>query len=337
MTPRGPIIGPALQGEMGALSMSAVWLQARPARGLLQAHKATSLAQFRDELAQWPLLSANVVYADTDGHIAWQLMGELPQRMAGNGTLPLPAADANNGWLAETVPFDQMPYAIDPPQGYVASANAKPSRDDADGPYLGVDWLDGYRQARILEALRHGGDWDVHDTMHLQLDGLSHAWREVRRAILAVPPANDDARLALDLLHAWDGVIGANSIAASVYELFVGEMWRRAAKSRAPRSWEYAIGRGFTDLLTLTTFAAGRGSRMLARLVEQPEGWFERGWPAEMSDALSTVIRGLREKHGERHDAWAWGKVRPLTLINPAGPPAAARAGVQSRPVRLGR
>ena len=58
---------------------------------------------------------------------------------------------------------------------------------------------------------------------------------------------------------------------------------------------------------------------MLGRLVEQPDGWFERGWPAEMSDALSTVVRGLREKHGERHEAWAWGNLRPLTLVNPLG------------------
>jgi penicillin amidase len=319
VTPRGPIVGPALTGEVGALSLSAVWLQARPARGLLMAHKATSLQQFRDEMAKWPLLSANVVYADTAGHIAWQLMGELPQRTTGNGTMPLHAADVTTGWLADTVPFDQMPHVIDPAQGYVASANAKPSRDDAGGPYLGVDWLDGYRQARIIEALKHGGDWDVHDTMHLQLDGLSHAWREVRRAVLDTTPQDDDAKLALDLLHAWDGVIGANSIAATVYELFVGEMWRRVAKARAPKSWDYVIGRGFTDLLNLTTFAAGRGSRLLSRLVEQPDGWFERGWPAEMSDALSIVVKGLREKHGNRHEAWAWGTVRPLTLINPLG------------------
>jgi penicillin amidase len=319
VTPRGPIIGPALQGGMGALSLSAVWLQPRPARGLLMAHKARSLQEFRDELAQWPLLSVNVVYADAGGQIAWQLAGELPQRIAGNGTLPLPAADLSNGWLAETLPFKQMPFAIDPPEGFVATANAKPVRDDANGPLLGVDWLDGFRQARIVEALQADGPWDLPKTMRLQVDKLSHAWRDVKASILALTPLDDDAHRALDLLREWDGTVGADSVAATIYELFIGEMWRRVAKARAPQAWEYAIGRGFTDIMPLTTFAAGRGSRLLARLVEQPDGWFGRGWPAEMADALSAVVKGLRKQYGERTENWTWGAVRPLTLVNPLG------------------
>ena len=114
VTPRGPIIGPALQGEPGAISMRAVWLDAKPARGFLTAHRARSFEAFRREFAQWPLLSQNVVYADAGGTIGWQLVGEVPRRRKGWGTLPLPAADPETGWHDEAVPFEAMPFARRP-------------------------------------------------------------------------------------------------------------------------------------------------------------------------------------------------------------------------------
>ena len=76
-----------------------------------------------------------------------------------------------------------MSYAGDPACGFVASANAKPQRDDAGGPFLGLDWLDGYRQTRIGEALAARDGWDVASTQALQMDQTSLAWREIRDAV----------------------------------------------------------------------------------------------------------------------------------------------------------
>ena len=57
----------------------------------------------------------------------------------------------------------------------------------------------------------------------------------------------------------------------------------------------------------------------LQRIIEQPEGWFARGWPAEITDALSTVVRDLRQRFGPDPDAWAWGRARRLELQHPMG------------------
>ena len=318
VTPRGPVIGPALRGGLGAISLRALWLDARPARGFLEAHKARSFEQFRELFRYWPLLSQNVVYADVAGTIAWLLAGEVPVRRKGRGTLPLSGADPDAGWLGETVPLKSMPFVVNPPSGFVATANNQPVLDVA-GPYLGVDWLDGYRAARITEELSSRDDWDLQATLRLQLDEVSLPWREVRDTVLAATERDADARAALELLRGWDGDVSADSPAAAVFELFIGEMRRRIARSRAPRSWEWAVGRGFTDLLSITTFAAGRSSTVLRRLREQPEGWFIRGWPDEMGDALDEVIRRLREGFGSEPPGWAWGHIRPLTLQHPLG------------------
>jgi penicillin amidase len=319
VTPRGPVISPALDGELPALSLRAVWLDPLPARGFLRVHKARSFEAFRREFERWPLFSQNVVYADTTS-VGWQLVGQVPVRNKGFGTLPLPAADVETGWQEEMVPFDAMPFAVNPPSGFVVTANNRPG-EAKDGVFLGLDWLDGYRAGRAAEVLAGNDAWDVAATQALQMDVESLTWREIRDIVLALAPegAGGDLSLALGLLRGWDGCVSANSVAATVFERFVREMSRRIAEARAPKSAAWAMGRGFDNLLNGTTFAAGRQSRVLRRLVEQPEGWFGAGWPAEMRDALVRVIADLRAAQGANPTAWRWGTVRPLILEHPIG------------------
>jgi penicillin amidase len=319
VTPRGPIVGPALAGEVGSISMRAVWLDAKPSRGFLLAHKARSYDEFRAEFERWPLLSQGVVYGDAAGTIAYRLVGETPRRLTGWGTLPLAGWDADTGWHEEGVPFEAMPESRDPAAGFVATANNKPAPEDAAAAFLGVDWLDGYRAGRISAAVTHRDGWDVESTLRLQMDLVSLPWREIRDIILNLPAATEEARFALRLLADWDGVVDAGSAAAAVYERFVSTMARRIAHARAPGSAAWALGRGFADLVQASTFAAGRTSRVLRRLREQPPGWFQRGWPEEMLDALAEVVGRLRADHGPMPETWAWGKLRPLTLEHPFG------------------
>jgi len=319
ITRRGPIIGPALQGEVGAISLRAVWLDAKPVRGFLRSHRANSFGSFKAEFEHWPLVSQNVVYAAESGVIAWQLVGEVPRRRKGWGTLPQSGADPEGGWLEDGVPFAEMPWLRDPDAGYVVTANNKPLPERSGGPFLGVDWLDGYRAARIDVELSSRRDWDLESTMRLQRDEKTLAWDEVREILLSLPGESPESSFALSLLRQWDGVVAVDSAAASVFELFVREMARRIAKSRAPKAWPYALSRGFSDLLPVTTFLAGRVSRVLRRLKEQPPGWFERPWPEEMEDALATVVRDLTARFGEDPVRWGWGRIRPLTLEHPLG------------------
>src|SRR5438270_276204 len=84
-------------------------------------------------------------------------------------------------------------------------------------------WKDGYRLARIAEALQTRQDWDVASTQDLQLDVVCLPWREMREVVLAAETVDPNALTALDLLKAWDGRLSANSAAAAVFELFANE------------------------------------------------------------------------------------------------------------------
>jgi penicillin amidase len=113
--------------------------------------------------------------------------------------------------------------------------------------------------------------------------------------------------------------VTAESAGATAFVLFLRGMTRRIAEARVPGATEWAMGRGFTPLLPWTTFVGGRASRAVRRLIEQPDGWFDRGWRVEMADVLSSVVANLRERFGPEESGWAWGRVRPLALEHPFG------------------
>jgi penicillin amidase len=318
VTPRGPIIGPALDGGTAAISIRATWLDARPMKGLLATHRASSFEEFRRAFEEWPMTSLNMLYADTSGTIGWQLVGETPRRRKGWGTVPLPGWDPDAGWEDTPIPFDDMPHVTNPPGGILATANNNPAAE-GQGPFLGVDWIDGYRVARIFESLESRRDWDIAGVQALQMDQQSIPWRELRDRVLSTAAHGHDARRAIALLREWDGSVTAGSPAATVFELFVAEMTRRVAEAKAPRASSWALGKGSTPLLPRTLLVARRVGHLVRLMTEQPDGWFQSGWPRVVEEALEAAVKSVRKRYGDDEEQWAWGKLRTLEFRHPAG------------------
>jgi penicillin amidase len=324
ITPRGPIIGPALGDEYGAISLRATWLDPRPARGLLDIHRVRSFDEFRHALYPWPATAQNLVYADTSGVIGWQLMGDIPVRRKGSGALPLPGWDPEVGWEDEPVPLEQTPCLLDPACGYLATANTRPTRE-GEGPFWGVDFIAGYRLGRIVEALEARHDWDVDAVLALQLDQMSLPWREMREAVLAAHDTGPETQQALAMLSAWDGVLRADSPAAALYEMFVSEMAQRIVRTAAPKAGTWALGRGTSAPVRHTLMMAQRLSHLVRLLREQPEDWFSRfdgqeaPWSQEIAAGLRKAYQALDKRYGPDPARWAWGQIRPLILKHPMG------------------
>jgi penicillin amidase len=319
VTPRGPIISPALEGAQGeALSLRALWLEPRPMRGLLCLQFARDLDEFRRIAEAWPACSQHYVYADVSGTIGSQVIGRAPRRHRGWGTLPLPGWDPAVGWEPDLVPFEAMPHGANPPEGFVATANTDP-QPSGDGPFLGVDWIDSYRLAAIRRALAGRTDWDVPRTQVLQTSQESLVWPELREVVLAAGSTDPVAQEAQALLRDWDGRVTVDSPAAAVFELFVAEMAQRVAKAKAPRAYRWALGCGGSLITDHGFFCFRRVSHLVQLLRIQPSGWLGLPWPEEIADALAVTVRGLRGAHGTNPSTWAWGRVRPLVMHHPLG------------------
>ena len=332
ITRHGPVV---TAGATTALSMRGAWMAHRQLTGY-DLYLARNVDEARVAYASYPSVSENRVMADVGGNILSQMVGDVPVRRKGNGMIPMPGWDPTVGWEEAPLPFDALPTARNPREGFLASANNRPRHAHGDA-FLGVDWLDAFRYSRIVECLAARSDWDVASTQRLQMDQTSIVWRTIRATVLdALRKAESPNPVGLRLLEQWDGVVAATSSAAAVFELFFAEMMWRSAAAKAPRRWRAALGEGTNAILPHGMMGLRRVTHLVKNLIEQPAGWFPAGWPAEMQRALGSSVQRLQQLAGDDIDAWAWGRVRPLVHVHPVGSTAPMNRIVNIGPLPCG-
>lgn len=118
--------GPVLHADAGrakAFALRSVWGEPGTSAyfGSMRYMAAKDWPSFSAALDGWGTPSENQVYADTDGHIGWIAAGRVPVRRNWDGLLPVPG-DGRYEWQG-SLPADALPRALDPPSGWIATAN----------------------------------------------------------------------------------------------------------------------------------------------------------------------------------------------------------------------
>lgn len=147
----------------------------------------------------------NAMTADADGHIGWTLSGRLPHRSGFDGSVSLSWADGRRGWHGYYPP-SELPRLVDPPQGFLATANHRIL--GCDQPLsLGYNFATSFRIHRIYQQLHSNPSPDPNQSFAWQLDTDAGFYRFYRD--LAVSSLGRDAsplagRIRLTL-EAWNG------------------------------------------------------------------------------------------------------------------------------------
>lgn len=141
-----------------ATALSIGWPALEPGtiiRSIFALNQASDYEGFRDALRLWDVPGQNFVYADSAGNIAYQATGAHPIRTDHIGQLPA-RAGIGERWSGR-VAFDQLPGAFNPDKGYIVTAN-NPVIAPGLGPFLGIDFANGYRARRIVELIEASDD-----------------------------------------------------------------------------------------------------------------------------------------------------------------------------------
>ena len=189
------------------------------------------------EAAARVALTANWLFAGSDGRIAAQQSGLLPQRRRETGLLPLRGWEPGDLWDGTLSPAS-LAGVLDPPEGVLATAN-----DDGHGSWkpvgitlsMGSDRADRLRE--LVEERRAGKrPLAASDLGAIQADLVSG---QARRLLAALDPFLPDLP-AVRALRAWDRRYDAASKGAVLFErlhaalcdelfgrgLFGAEAWR---------------------------------------------------------------------------------------------------------------
>src|SRR5262249_31449664 len=124
----------------------------------------------------------------------------------------------------------EMPEVVDPESGFLVTANNRVVGDEFPH-HVTSDWLDGYRARRIEQLIGSGEELDLDDFEAFQTDVLSIPGLEAARRLSRLSPAGQRETSAIERLRSWDGNLGADSIAGSIYQAFLLRLAREVARA----------------------------------------------------------------------------------------------------------
>jgi penicillin amidase len=288
------------------------WTALEPSQlieAFLMIDQAQDWDDFRQAAKNLVVPAQNLVYADVDGNIGYQTPGNIPIRSQGDGTLPVPGWTGDYEWTGY-IPFEQLPYAYNPPQGFIATANNAVVGPDY--PHLLTkDWDYGFRAARIVDMIQNApGPIDIAYIQKMQGDDKDLLAESLVPIVMQLQL--DDTRLqnTRQILQGWDFQDQMDSAPAGLYNAF----------------YQHLLADTFNDELPKDLPADGgdRWFEVLDSIAQQPDSpwWDNKNTPAtETRDqvfrqALSEAVDELSKRLGNDPQQWQWGKLHTLTFRN---------------------
>lgn len=267
----------------------------------LALNKAKNYDDYRRALEVYSAPAQNFVFASNGNDIAITVNGKLPLKWKNQGKFILDGTLPEHDWQG-FIPFEQNPTVKNPGRGYVSSANQF-STDPGYPYYLGWKFAPPYRGQRINQRLEKMHNATADSLRELQNDNHNLLAEKLLPVLLPALEkySNEKNAAAVAALRTWDKENSAQSIAASIFERWMGQL----------NEWiwedEFSEGMIYPNL-----------DRTAVLLTQQRDAkWFDNVLTADTVENFDYVVAGsfqatldsLQKHHGEQKN-WEWYKVK---------------------------
>ncbi len=286
--------------------------------------RAQNFSDFTAALKNYGAPAQNFVYVDRAGNVGMYSAGWMPIKTAARSFATGAASEPAQAWPGspaadqilpapspnDFVPFEKLPHAFNPPEGFVESANQKPTPDHYP-IFYNWNFEAPYRGMRIHELLGADRKISIDDMKAAQLDAHSVVARILTPMILNAfandGQANAVLAMALDSLRAWNYDFRAGRVAPTIYHNF----------------WEM-----FRQEIWADRFQAGQGGTymypprrvLLALAQNQPDSkWFDdprtdekENLSARLRHIFSASLDSLQSEFGPDLRQWHYGRYHQL-------------------------
>ena len=315
-THRGPVISGIFKGLKTEKIVTLRWAALEtmaPVLGLERVLTARSAAEVRRVLADINMIMLNVVFADKAGNIGWQTTGKLPIREQQDGTVPYVVTDAHDNWTG-WIPFDMMPGVMNPPAGWVGTANHKTVGNDY--PYYYSSYFSpAFRYNRIRELIDSTPVHSADDFWQYQLDTKNLMAAEIKPIIVSALQDCPEASSIVNILAQWnchdDIDTPAPTVFHEIYQNFARLTFQDELGPDAARA-----------MLEYWYFWQERLHQMI---LQNKSTWFDDTTTPDQTEtrdmlfceAARTAVNNLAERFGPDPEDWLWGKAHQIEFVSP--------------------
>ena len=333
-THRGPMT------KQGGKWVSMRWTAYEPSSeedNFLKASHARNASQWLDAMSSFAVPTQNGLVADRSGNIAIRSAGHYPVRPGdGSGDVIRDGSSSASDWLGY-LSVSKYPFAMNPAQGYLASANQQPVDPRVNPSFMGSDWYSPWRAIRINDLLRADSAVTPDAMRRFQTDPGSARADAFVPLFLAAAAREDSAgrsdaalREAAVLLAQWDRRYTKSNRRAVLFE--------KAMRELAARTWDELATMPVKDDTASAIAPKYPESQVLLELMQMPKSawWDDRRTPAVTEDRdaiLSASIRSAlvsaKTLYGDpAGDGWLWSNVQHANIYHLARIPAFSALGI---------
>jgi penicillin G amidase len=325
VTRHGPVVRRDPAGD-GTRAYALRWTALEPGGldfGFPMLGRAKNWADFIETSRHIAGPGQNTIYADVDGNIGFTIPARIPIRAKGDGALPVPGDSDDYEWKGY-IPFEDLPRALNPSEGIIATANARTV-----GPgykyFLSDRWAGPFRTARIYDLLSGRNDLTPADCNAVQNDILSLPDRYLAGQLVAAArvksPKDARAQKLIQTLSGWDARTPPNSVETSFVEFTRFAIFRRLL---SPFLDEQVTKYELWEPLSIYNEVWWRDKVFLENVLrERPASWLPKEFTSYdelLAAAADDAVARLAKQTGTPDAAnWNWGRLHRLDMAHPLG------------------
>lgn len=301
-TERGPL--DAYAGEWRSTRWTALEA-ADPIGPFLRLQRTQSVAAFLVAMTALQAPGQNGVVADTAGHIAEFSAGRFPRRPNNDGGVIFDGSSGRSDWTGDLAP---LPQVVDPPLGFLFSANEQIIDPRVDWAYRGNGWAPPWRAMRIARLAGATRAATVDSVRRWQTDPISPRAEWWLPTLLGAAGSDSSLVAPRTLLAGWRDGYRPTSRGAPLFEATMREA--------ASLTWD--------ELAVDDVIVSWPSAAVFASLRDHPTDiWWDRRSTPEREGrddilrlALHHAWDRLRERGGLGPDTtrWRWDRYRTANI-----------------------
>lgn len=188
---------------------------------------AKNFDEYYDGLRTFDNPAQNIAFASRDGDIALKVQGKLPLKAEEQGRFVQDGSTSASAWKG-FIPFEQTPFAKNPEEGFIGSANQFSA--DTTYPYYYNGGFEDFRGRSLNRKLASMNNITIQDMKDLQANNFSVKAEEALPLFLSYLENENltaEEKELVDILKKWDYNYDKNKTAPIIFNNWYSEFYKK--------------------------------------------------------------------------------------------------------------